>query len=60
MKLLSIKETADRMSVSTKTVYRLISWGKLKKVKIGGATRINEDELNDYMEQQFKKGAAHV
>ena len=60
MKLLSIKETADRLSVSTKTVYRLISWEKLKKVKIGGATRINEDELNAYMEQQFKKGGGHV
>ena len=60
MKLLTIKEAADRMSVSDKTVYRLINWGKLKRVKIGGATRISEDELNEYMEQQFKKGKVHV
>ncbi len=60
MKLLSIQETADRLSVSQKTVYRLINWGKLRKVKIGGATRISEDELNEYMEQQFRKGRAHV
>ena len=60
MKLLTINEAADRLSVSTKTVYRLMSWGKLKKVKIGGATRISEDDLNDYMETQIRKGITHV
>lgn len=37
MKLLTIKETAERLSVSDKTVYRLINWKKLNRVKIGGA-----------------------
>lgn len=60
MRVLTIKEAADRMSVSTKTIYRLMNWGKLRKVKIGGATRISEDELNEYLEQQFRKGAARV
>ena len=60
MKLLTIKDAAERMSVSEKTVYRMINWGNLNRVKIGGATRISEDELNAYMEQQFKKGTARV
>lgn len=60
MKLVTIKEAAERLSVSQKTVYRLINWKKLNRVKIGGATRISEDELNEYMEQQFEKGKAHV
>jgi excisionase family DNA binding protein len=60
MILVTIKEAAERLSVSQKTVYRLINWKKLNRVKIGGATRISEDELNEYMEQQFRKGKAHV
>ncbi|MCK5784839.1 MAG: helix-turn-helix domain-containing protein [Desulfobacterales bacterium] len=57
MKLLTIKEAAGKMSVSTKTVYRLMGGGQLRKVKIGRSTRISEDDLNGYMEQQIKKGA---
>jgi excisionase family DNA binding protein len=58
MNMLTIKQAAEKMSVSTKTVYRLMNWGKLGKVKIGGATRISEDDLNGYLEQQIKKGKA--
>ena len=56
MNLLTIKEAADRMSVSTKMIYRLMNRGKLRKVKIGGATRISEDDLNSYLEEQIKEG----
>ncbi|MEE9369353.1 MAG: helix-turn-helix domain-containing protein [Pontiella sp.] len=60
MQLLRVPQAADTMGVSTKTVYRLIARGILRKVKIGGATRISKDELDAYLNQQFKKGAAHV
>lgn len=60
MNLLTVKQAASRLNVSTKTIYRLMNWGKLRKLKIGGATRISEDELNAYLEQQYKKGAVRV
>ncbi len=56
MRMLTVGEAASRMSVSTKTVYRLMGRGLLGKVKIGRSTRVSEDELNTYLEQQIKKG----
>lgn len=56
MNMLTVSETAKRMSVSTKTVYRLMANGHLRKVKIGRSTRISEDDLNRYLEQQISKG----
>lgn len=47
--LLTVKQAAKQMSVSTKTVYRLFNRGKLTKVKIGGATRISAEELLAYL-----------
>ena len=58
MKMLTVKEAAEKMSVSTKTVYRLMGNGILSKVKIGRSTRVSEDDLNAYLERQIKKGKA--
>lgn len=58
MKMLTVNEAARNMSVSTKTVYRLMGNGQLRKVKIGRSTRISEDDLNGYLEKQMKKGAS--
>ena len=49
MKMMTIKDVAEMLRVSTKTVYRLISQGFLVTVKIGRATRIDESELNNYL-----------
>ena len=56
MKMLTVKDAASMMSVSTKTVYRLMGRGLLRKVKIVSSTRISEDELKSYLETQMKKG----
>ena len=56
MKMLTVNEAAEKMSVSTKTVYRLMGSGLLRKVKIGRSTRVSEDDLNGYLEMQLKKG----
>lgn len=45
----SIKDVAKMLSVSTKTVYRLINQGKLAMVKIGRSTRIDEAELDNFL-----------
>jgi len=58
MKMLTVNEAAEKMSVSTKTVYRLMGNGILSKVKIGRSTRVSEDDLNAYLERQIKKGKA--
>lgn len=49
MKMHSIKDVAKMLSVSTKTVYRLINQGKLAMVKIGRSTRIDEAELDNFL-----------
>ena len=49
MNMYSIKDVAKMLSVSTKTVYRLINQGKLAMVKIGRSTRIDEAELDNFL-----------
>lgn len=48
MKLMTIKNVADELKVSVKSVYRLINAGKLAKVKVGRVTRIPEDIFDHY------------
>jgi len=49
MNLLTIKDVAERLRVSTKSVYRLINEGSLIPIKIRRNTRINEEVLNEYV-----------
>lgn len=53
--LMTIREVAEWLHVSTKTVYRLINSQKLAPVKIGRATRIEENDVEEYI-QSLKKG----
>jgi excisionase family DNA binding protein len=46
-KLLSIKQAAEMLNVSTITVRRLIKLRKLRANKIGGQFRISETDLQD-------------
>jgi excisionase family DNA binding protein len=48
-KFLTVRATAERLSVCTRTVERLIHSGKLPVVKIGRATRIGESELEKFI-----------
>ena len=50
MKMFTIKDVAERLSVSTKTVYRLINEGVLIPIKIRRNTRIKETELDQYID----------
>lgn len=49
--LLTIPEAAKWLTVSDRTVYRLMREGKLATVKIGGSTRIRESELIRYLDE---------
>lgn len=51
---LNVKETAQILRVSTKTVYKLIAEGKLPAVKVGRENRIAKSELIQYLRQGEK------
>ena len=44
--MLSIKEVADMLNVSQKTIRRHISSGKIQSVKLGGIHRISREEIS--------------
>lgn len=43
--LLTVRDVAARLQVSTKTVYRLKAQGQLGFVMVGGSLRFREDDL---------------
>lgn len=49
MNMMTIRDVAEKLRVSTKTVYRLINEGALVPIKIRRNTRIDEAVLNAYL-----------
>ena len=54
--MLTVNQVAARLSVSRRTIFRLIADGNLSVVRIGGATRIVESDLDHFIEQRTQKG----
>jgi excisionase family DNA binding protein len=50
--LLTVREVADAMRVSTMTVYRLIRAGSLPAIRVGKHFRIRARDLDHYLEAQ--------
>lgn len=50
LRLLTIKQAAELLSLSEATVWRLIRVGKLPVVHIGRATRVRLSDLDTYVE----------
>ena len=48
--LLSKKEVAETLSVSVRSVERLVARGVLKKIKVGGCVRFRSSELEKLIE----------
>ena len=46
MEYMSVKQTAQKLSVSTKTVYRMVDRKELNHRRVGRLIRIPESELN--------------
>ena len=46
MKLLTVKETCERLRISRATLYNLVKSGKLTFIKIGGKSLISEDAVD--------------
>lgn len=50
--LLTIKEVADKLRISERTIYRYIEAGKLKAIKLTrGITRISEEDLIHFIKK---------
>lgn len=47
--LLRVPEVADRLGLSTKTIWRLIDGGELHRHRIGRAVRVSEEDLAAYL-----------
>jgi excisionase family DNA binding protein len=46
-----VKDAAEALSIGTSTVWRMISEGRLKRVKIGGRTLIPASEIARLLEK---------
>ena len=54
MEYLTIKQAAERLQVSTKTISRRIADGSLPCVRLGTRTiRIRDVDLNDYINKRI-------
>lgn len=56
-RLLTVREVADAMRVSTMTVYRLIKAGELGAIRVGRHFRIRESDLSAYLDAQTVRGS---
>lgn len=56
--LLDIHEAARYLTVSERTVHRLVADGKLAKQKIRGGTRFRRSELERYLRASERTTAA--
>ncbi len=48
-RFLTVREFAEALRVSNMTVYRLVSAGELKAVKVGRSVRLPADEVDRYL-----------
>lgn len=56
--LLTRDAVAERLSVSPRTVRRLIATGALSSVRIAGQVRVDPRDLSDYLDRNRTGGAA--
>jgi len=49
--LLTVREVADHLSVSTKTVYALCAHGRLRHIRVLNAIRVTPDDLEVFLLQ---------
>jgi len=55
LEYLTIRQAAERLQVSTKTISRRIDDGSLRCVRLGARTiRIRDVDLNDYINSKSK------
>jgi excisionase family DNA binding protein len=56
-RLLTVREVAERLSVTPRTVHRYLADGKLPRVQLSErAVRIRETDLQAFIEERLKGG----
>jgi excisionase family DNA binding protein len=52
--ILTIKEVADYLKLTERTLYRLAQEGKIPAFKVGGSWRFRRDDLDHWIRQQTR------
>ncbi len=52
-RFVTVAEVADRLRVSTMTVYRLIQGGDLPAARIGKSYRLREEDIDRFLQSRF-------
>lgn len=53
IKLLTIKETADKLGLSEQKVYMMAQQQEIPAKKIGGRWKVHPERLQEWVNQQF-------
>ena len=53
--LLTVKEAAERLSLSRSTVYELVLGGEIQSIKVGRSRRVLAGALTDFIAQKVKE-----
>lgn len=54
-KLLKLDDAANELSISRRTLYRLIAQGEMLLVKVRGGSRIPQSSVNEYVDRLMKR-----
>lgn len=54
-KMLSVKDVAERLNIGERAVRNLITSGDIPALRIGGIYRVQESELNTFIENSLVK-----
>ena len=50
--ILTVEEVAERLKVSPATIYGILRAGEMTSYKVGRAWRVDEEDLNQYIQKQ--------
>ncbi len=56
--ILTLKQVADFLKVTERTIYRLAAAKKIPAFKVGGTWRFSKAEITEWIQQQSKGGKA--
>ena len=56
--ILTLKQVADFLKVTERTIYRLATAKKIPAFKVGGTWRFSKAEITEWIQQQSKGGKA--
>ena len=56
--ILTIREVAEYLKVTQRTIYRLAAAKKIPAFKVGGTWRFSKAEITEWIQQQSKGGKA--